>query len=73
MNWINVKDQLPPSDWVLLYAEAKEDCVSMPPFIFVGRLGGYDSDDYCCAHGDGWIPFEDEDITHWMPLPQPPQ
>lgn len=74
MKWISFKDQLPPLDeWVMLYAGgAVTRAKQHRPYVFVGMRGKYSDDDYCSAHGDGWLPFSDEKLTHWAFLPEPP-
>lgn len=65
--WINVKDKLPD----------KQDCY----------LTYYNTNDYCIIDISGWdmkkqmfvyldpeyYGDENENITHWMPLPEPPK
>ena len=62
VKWISVKDRMPPQNecWVLVYAD--------------GAMG-------CMAYHNGkWKDWSNattpninvDDITHWMPLPEPP-
>ena len=74
MEWIKVSNKLPEKyKFVLFYANFKDldDMYTDGSRIFVGRR--YGDDDYECAWGDGWIPFQSENITHWMTLPEAPR
>lgn len=73
MEWISIKDRLPPyEEWVLLYC-INEEQFPPDPQIFVGRSGQYgEEDEYQSAHGDGYV-RSGTIITHWMPLPEPPE
>lgn len=76
MEWISVKDRLPPnSDEVLLYCQ--NDIVQgyLKDGIYKGSImvtdnmyDGYVNDRKICNQGG----FDDF-ITHWMPLPGPPK
>lgn len=64
MNWISVKERLPKENvFVLIY-------IKPPGQIVVGSRGGND-DWYADAE------FKSEnvrgEVTHWMPLPEPPR
>jgi hypothetical protein len=78
--WISVKER-PPKEYerVILYAsrfpeeDSRKDCLQ-----FIGYLLGqidqdFDRRQWLCVWGDGWVPFQFEDITHWMPLPEAPK
>lgn len=77
--WISVKDRLPEKYTPILCfvtSNKRPDRASQymkDGPIFVGKLGGYDCDDWCSVYGDGYIPFDDDEITHWMPLPIAPK
>lgn len=60
MKWISVKDRLPKEDgWYLVYTRY----IIVPP-----RVVQYKKDaEY------PFIGFYQNDITHWMPLPEPPK
>ena len=63
-HWISVEDRLPSEDdnWCLVYADGAINCM-------MHRGGGvfYDAT-YSPCHN-----ISIEDITHWMPLPEPPK
>ena len=58
MEWISVKDRLP------------DDEENVLAFVF-GEA------EVCCLKNgvwrNEWMKFYDGDITHWMPLPEPPK
>ncbi len=66
MEWISVKDRLPKiEEEVLAYAGKKP----WGPDIHVGNLQeGYDS-----IYWTYYDYLEWHDVTHWMPLPEPPK
>lgn len=73
--WISVKDRLPKKyKSVLIYVkpinaeESPSYTIDGP--IFAGKFEG--GDIWSCLYGDSWIPFSADEITHWMPLPEPP-
>lgn len=66
--WISVKDRLPrPENCVLVYRRN------------LGRPDGYVSIDYATlGHGENLMWVGDyttwkSEVTHWMPLPEPPK
>ena len=73
MEWISVKDHFPqPYDYVLVYAGDGSPCP-----IGIAR---YDETEWQpldsfigACFGDVGFEYDSEDITHWMPLPNPPQ
>ena len=72
--WISVKKKPPKiNTWVLVFAYTTDPDIDCDPQIFVAARGlrGGSEDFYDCAHGDGYI-AEEFEITHWMPLPEPP-
>ena len=71
--WISVKDRLPESkEKILVYGGRTEiwfNGVKQPmPSIHTGYMRGL---------GEGWFTWDRHDyisdVTHWMPLPQPPK
>lgn len=60
--WISVKDRLPKAKEMVLAYEAAFDSMSMA---------------YRLPNTEEWIDTGDyyplDDVTHWMPLPQPPK
>lgn len=63
MEWISVKDKLPEKEKNVLYCDIETE-------IYLGMLiDGMDKEIYW-SHYDY---LEDHDITHWMPLPNPPE
>lgn len=64
MKWHNVNDKLPkPAEWsgdrVLVYTEEG--------YIHTGLYEGEKADDWFDKYNDSGY------ITHWMPLPEPPE
>ena len=55
--WISVKDRLPKNDEIVIICTDKN-------FIYAGELIG----DTWFLDNDSWTAT----VTHWMPLPQPP-
>lgn len=67
--WISVKDRLP--DLILCRAgSAYSDAVIVWTSGRKAMIAIYDGIDFLCA-ADYWDAFGEE-ITHWMPLPEPP-
>jgi len=70
MEWISVKDKLPPNGDKLVLVVVhgyREDIVPMNAV----EIGSYTSE-------DGWIletfpDLENMQVTRWMPLPEPPE
>lgn len=68
--WISVEDRLPdliPCNAGTAYSEAVIIWTSGRKAL----IGVFDGDDFLCA-ADYWE-VENEEITHWMPLPEPPK
>lgn len=72
--WISVKDRLPKHNQrVLIFAEGKEDFSTIIQISHIGNVGLFPSTPMY-----DWIaPFQyffmNYEITHWMPLPNPPE
>lgn len=63
--WISIKDNLPKHKQdIIFYVKDRERS-------FAGVFVASKKDPFHEAL-DGWN-FIDEEITHWMPLPQPPE
>jgi uncharacterized protein DUF551 len=79
MEWISVEDRLPEKHKPVLCFVTSSGRKKPPPEymkdgpIFVGTRGDYYSDSWSSVYGDGYIPFDDDEISHWMPLPEPPK
>lgn len=76
--WISVKDRLPEHDTdVLVFAEGKHEAFIGESVITITHIGNHkfwpDSPD----HWEWVSPWQyfmtDYEITHWMPLPKPPE
>lgn len=64
-NWISINDNLPQEDRSVLIHRQKDDVVSL------GYIEGgvwYDM-----AFTDESRDYETANVTHWMPLPEPPK
>lgn len=80
MEWISVKDRLPPQDGspFLGYDAEKEDTGKIYVLIYVPAKkyppGEFEKlsyeEHYLEASGEGYFTWNP---THWMPLPQPPK
>ena len=68
MTWISVSDRLPEKDKNVILFDGNE--------IFCGTYNGKFKENHSwgnqCCDGIcyGW--YEKNEVTHWMPLPQPP-
>ncbi len=73
-SWIKVEDRLPEKrKAVLVYApEMNEPICTMyfDPDDSAAEFGEWVSD--CTPDRGGWNSMTAEDVTHWMPLPDPP-
>ena len=64
--WVSVKVRLPPIDTAVLVSDING------PYTGLIRIGFYDPDQ---DSSTGWRDEEycDISLTHWMPLPNPPE
>ena len=62
--WISVKNRLPENDQVVL-------CFMKDKAFGTFRVFQWNYIDWQWNDGNEW--FDEKDVTHWMPLPQPPE
>jgi len=74
MEWISVKDRMPPKAEDVLF------CLDGGSMIVVGMLTGHlnrwiiSIDNADAINGiDKELDIIDREVTHWMPLPEPPK
>ncbi len=67
MEWISVKDRLPKNKQRILMYCIRE-FVNDEPIV----IGHYQTGDYENFISTCFVEDEMSDITHWMPLPEPP-
>lgn len=64
MKWVSVKERLPDNEqWVLCFMENEE--------FGKFRVFQWSYIDWQWNDGNEW--YDEEDVTHWMPLPEPPK
>lgn len=89
VQWVSVKDALPDTDGknthdydVLVYVPKREGCIQHG--IYIGKLNNIPADDGSENFWGiktkasewtiwGWGYIEHPIVTHWMPLPAPPE
>lgn len=65
--WISVKDRLPDVGSIVLVSDNETDC-------HIWQYTDYSERGVAMPWMDEFgIPCKTEEITHWMPLPQPPK
>ena len=70
MKWISVEEQLPPP---------LQDVLAKPKHFlavngYINSAGKWTQNtDWVQIQGDATISAELDDVTHWMPLPDPPE
>ena len=73
--WISVKDRLPEEGQglVLVYAPNNKYVAFQLDEWSMQREAPVSFSSATIEVGEGWDNFEFEEITHWMPLPNPPK
>lgn len=71
--WISVKDRLPDKDGKYMVWYKGESCIC--EFDAESQTFGYTYDDYdeMYSHLVCWDDDMHKDVTHWRPLPEPPE
>jgi len=62
MKWIKIKDKIPPSGKNVILFDGKH--------VFCGYWTYDMEENICWGNEDGWY---ENDATHWMELPKPPE
>lgn len=73
VNWMSVKDRLPDENNVIVGGKCGT-CSDLVIVFVRDALGNSFTCDDMIANG-GWInyPTPEFEVTHWMPLPEPPE
>ena len=61
--WISVKDRLPKTGERVLATDG----------FMVGEGFRNDKNEFCRYYASSWKDVLGDDVTHWMPLPDPPK
>ncbi len=69
--WISVKKKLPKKNIPVIVTTGKDTCIHKKQSCFTMKASPGD-DLYCCSQNSCDIDVEGCAITHWMPLPEPP-
>jgi hypothetical protein len=76
MKWINVKDRLPEEDRPVMGCVADKYSltgkVSLSIVYYYGIFNGWQALDDGVLLGQALDDGDSLDVTHWMPLPEPP-
>ena len=64
MNWISVKECLPEDGKEVLVCDTRDGIIA----VLEHDSGEYASPWHGCEY---WL--DEDEITHWMPLPEPPK
>lgn len=77
MEWISVKDRLPPDDEDVLVYHLDDKHITVGYFNSDNVKSYIESDGNTFYIDNGWeteIPWAPKgSVTHWMPLPKPPE
>ena len=70
MNWISVKDRLPEEDSTkfIIFTEGVD--------VYCGRYysrNSFNRESFFIVESQNGHIFNDSNVTHWMPLPDPPK
>lgn len=71
-NWISVKDRLPPENETVLVFLNNQEIELMAYCKYFGYLKKENEPiEYCWGGYNG--AYDIDQVTHWMPLPEPPK
>jgi len=68
--WISIGDRLPPRQKKVLIIEKGGRCIVG---YYGSSSGSYEGDDFWAALTGGYDSYPTTNVTHWMPLPEPPK
>lgn len=68
MEWISVKDRLPEDTDCIVYGTPTCGTCGKNPIVTQARYGSRKGDYFVFGEYDCYI-----EVTHWMPLPTPPE
>ena len=74
MEWISTEDRLPELKVPVLIKEEYVDEIQVAFLVSYSQTVKWQeqSVNHIC-HGDAYCEFDVLDVTHWMPLPEPPK
>ena len=70
VEWISCKDKMPEDNMTVLFCYVSENGVKSVHYGYHQTIRGMGSS---WAKTSGGWQYCDEDVTHWMPLPEPPK
>lgn len=68
--WISCKDKMPEDNTLVLFVYVSKNGVKSVHYGYHQTLKGLGSS---WAKPSGGLQYCDDDVTHWMPLPEPPK
>lgn len=67
MEWISVKDRIPPRELDYIIVFDGNDVFTAMFFVNDGKATTF----FSCCYGKEYLKIKN--VTHWMPLPEPPE